>query len=66
MTKFIEVNSKTCVNVDSIDWVQKADEGLSCLISIKGVEYPSDIPYASFINMLKTSDAGHDNYHFAG
>ena len=66
MSKFLEVNSKTCVNVNKIDWVEKADEGLSCLISVNGKEYPSDIPYSSFVNMIQHSEAGHDNFHFAG
>ena len=64
--KFIEVSPSVCVNVDKIDWVQKTDEGLSCTISVSGKEYPSDIPYDSFINMIQHADAGHDNYHFAG
>jgi hypothetical protein len=54
------------VNVEKIDWVEKADEGLSCLISVSGQQYPSDIPYSSFVNMIQHAEAGHDNFHFAG
>ena len=66
MSKFLEINSRTCVNVEKIDWVEKADEGLSCLISVSGQQYPSDIPYSSFVNMIQHAEAGHDNFHFAG
>ena len=66
MTKFIEVSNRTCINIHKIEWVEKADEGLSCVICVGGKEYPSDIPYNSFLNMIQHSEAGHDNYHFAG
>jgi hypothetical protein len=66
MSKFLEINSKTCVNVHKIEWIQKAEDGLSCIVRVGGVEYPSDVPYNSFVNLIQSSEAGHDNFHFAG
>ena len=63
---FIEITNNVCVNVSQISWVEKMDEGLSCVVCIGDKEYPSDIPYQSFIGILKNSESAHDNYHFAG
>lgn len=65
--KFIEITNNACVNVAKIEWVEKADEGLSCVVCVGGKVYPSDIPYNAFLDMIKINEAaGHDNFHFAG
>jgi hypothetical protein len=66
MSKFIEVNSRACVNSDTINWVEKSEDGLSCTVYTGNREFFCDVPYNSFINMIKSSDVGHDNFHFAG
>jgi hypothetical protein len=66
MSKFLKINSKICVNVNKIEWVQMADDGLSCIVSIGGVKHPSGVPFNSFINLIQNSEAGNDNFHFAG
>jgi hypothetical protein len=64
--KFIEISNRACVNVARIEWVEKTDEGLSCTVCVGGKEYPSDIPYNSFLDMIKINEHTHDNFHFAG
>jgi hypothetical protein len=64
--KFLEISLTATVNIDQISWIEKLDGGLSCIVCVGEKEYPCDIPYNSLLNMLKQSEAGHDNFHFAG
>lgn len=66
--KFIEINNKTCVNVDEICWVLSSEDGLSCTVCVGEKEYSCDTPYNSFVMIIQQGsiDKGHDNFHFAG
>ena len=55
--QFIEISPTVTVNRDEIAWVASNDEGLSSTIYVGGKEYPSDIPYATLVNILQQSES---------
>ena len=67
MSKFVDISDKTCINLDEVYWVTKAEDGLSCIVCIGGREFPSKLPYSSMLSMLKKNEPKEvQNFHFAG
>lgn len=52
--------------MDQVEWIEETAEGLSCIISVGGKVYLSEIPYKQIIDLLRKTEAGHYNFHYAG
>ena len=65
--KFLEINNRTCINVDEICWVENSEDGLTCTVYSGNRDFFCDVPYKSFVNMIKQAEPKEsDNFHFAG
>ena len=50
--KFLEISDRVCVNTEEIAWVRQSDDGFGCIIYVGDREYPADLPYRTFIQIL--------------